>query len=178
MIGHTRTLSAAALAAALIVGGVGCTPAPTTRVTIENESAPATGTLTAIQRGQIRRDALAVARTGINAWLASDADGMSKVFDKSIMDSFDKNWATWAKRGLSVKHVHESVYMDMIDLNEDCTQALVTYRYNDTSYLVNSAGKKAESLPAFKEKEIQFTLELADGKWKVVRAIAGPEAYR
>jgi len=176
---RTRTrIPAVLVATALVLGIGGCSPAPDTRVTVNSGSEETTDSITPLERGVVRREALAVTRTALKAWTSSDKAAMKKSFSESIMASFEKNWKAWEADGLSVKHVHEEVYLDVIDMSKDGTEALVTYRYNDTSYLVDASGKKVEALPAFKDKEIQFTLQVEDETWKIVRAIAGENAYR
>lgn len=180
MIRRPAIVPAVLLSTALMLGSAGCSGEPTTRIINEPESAvEATDTITALERGVIRREALTEVREAIATWAASDREGMAEHFSDSVMNDFAKNWEPFDERGLSVKHVHEELYLDMIDLNSDGSQALVTYRYKDTSYLVDASGKKVEDLPAFEQKEIQFTVETDDdGKWVIVRAIGGADAFR
>lgn len=151
----------------------GCDSEPAATVTQVNPNAEeGTSTLTPLERGALRREILDTVQTGIDAWIAGDTDGMRVVFNDDVMTAYERAWEDYEARGLTVSHVHEMQYYDVVDLNKSGTQALVKYRYADTSYLANASGERVEDLEVLDENEIQFTVEQQeDGSWMAVRII-------
>ena len=138
----------------------GCSRGTGTTVDVDAGSEEDTSTLTPLERGEARRAALDVTRAWIEAWMESDADAMRSVAATTVVEPFEEAWEGY------------------IDMTRDGSQALVTYRYNDDSYVANASGTKVKSLPAFTEKEIQLTLDYVDGEWLIIRIIAAEDAYR
>lgn len=169
-------IAAAGMTVVLMTGALaltGCTTTNAPTVTqVDPASIEGTATLTPLEKGQVRREVLESMQAGIDAWIAGDPEGMRVYFGDAVMSPFEKAWEEPSAKGLVVVHEHEPLYFDMIDLNKPATQALVTYRYNDTSYLANENGTKVEDLESLEENEIQFTVEKQDdGTWKAVRII-------
>lgn len=171
-------LAASLLAASLIVLA-GCSRGSNTVVDPTGGAREETSTLTPLERGKVRREILHEVDKWIAGWMASDVDAMSEVATDTVVAEFEKVWSDYAKKGQRVVHVHTRKYLDVIDLAKDGHQALVTYRYDDDSYVANAAGTRVETLPPFKDKEIQLTVDRQDdGSWLIVRIIAGENAYR
>ena len=156
----------------------GCSRGTGTTVDVDAGSEEDTSTLTPLERGEARRAALDVTRAWIEAWMESDADAMRSVAATTVVEPFEEAWEGYADKGQHIQHVREQTYLDVIDMTRDGSQALVTYRYNDDSYVANASGTKVKSLPAFTEKEIQLTLDYVDGEWLIIRIIAAEDAYR
>ncbi len=139
---------------------------------VNSNAEDSTSTLTPLERGELRREILDSVQAGIDGWLATDAETMRLYFNDTVMTPFEREWEEYGTRGLVIVHVHEPVYFDVVELNKAGTQALVKYRYNDTSYLADSNGERAEDLEPLDENEIQFTVEKQeDGSWQAVRVI-------
>lgn len=171
-------IAAASLVFVLGAGAIsltGCdSPNSATVTQVNPNSEDTTATLTPLERGELRRDILDTVQAGIDGWTAADPDTMRLYFNDTVMTPFERAWEEFDARGLSVVHEHEPVYFDATEINKAGTQALVKYRYNDTSYLVDSSGSRAEDLEPLDENEIQFTLEKQeDGSWLAVRVIGG-----
>lgn len=180
MIRRIPIASAVALSALLMAGvtATGCDTSDRTAVVRQPTSEETSGTLTPVERGKVRREALDSVRAAIEAWKASDTEAMRVYLADDLVQKFEATWAPYEAKGQHIEHVHDLDYLDMIDLNQSGTQALVTYRYDDLSYVADESGAKVEDLPPFELKEIQFTLEPEDGEWKIIRAIAGEDAFR
>lgn len=151
----------------------GCTSAPAPTVThVDQVSADDTTTLTPLERGEERREVLDTLQAGIDAWIANDPETMRLYFGDNVMRPFESAWADFDEQGLTVVHVQEPIYFDVTEFNRTGTQALVTYRYDDDSYLVDSGGAKVEDLEPLSDNDIQFTAEKQDdGSWLAVRII-------
>lgn len=162
----------------LAVSVTACDEGGRTTVVTRSSQEETTGTLTPVERGRIRREALDVVRAAIAAWQDSDLESMKEYFAPELVAKFEKAWEPYRAKNQHVVHVHEVDYLDMIEMNNAGTQALVTYRYNDDSYVADAAGNKIEDLPPFELKELQFTLQLENGQWKIIRSIGGEDAYR
>jgi len=167
--------------AASLLGTTACSqPAAPTITQPGAESAEDSSTLTPLERGQVRTAILADVRSAIAAWQDSDADTLGEYFASDLADQFEATWDEYAAQDEEIAHVHDVEYLDVTDLNKDGSQALVTYRYDDTSYVVDAGGQRVEDLPVLSGNEIQLTMEKSpDGeRWMVVRMIASPESYR
>lgn len=151
----------------------GCsTPESATVTQVDPSSEDTSATMTPLERGELRREVLESIQAGIDGWIASDAETMRLHFNDTVMTPFERQWEEFDAQGLTVVHVHEPVYYDVIEFNKAGTQALVKYRYNDTSYLNDSSGARAMDLEPLDENEIQFTVERQeDGSWLAVRVI-------
>lgn len=157
----------------------GCSRGSNTVVDPTGGAKEDTSTLTPLERGKVRREILHEVDRWIAGWMASDADAMSEVATETVVAEFEKVWDGYAKKGQRVEHVHTRKYLDVIDLARDGHQALVTYRYDDASYVVDASGRRVETLPPFTDKEIQLTVDRQeDGSWLIVRIIAAENAYR
>lgn len=169
----------AGVLAAPLLTATGCDRRPTTVIEREDGSSSeeTSGNLTPLQRGEIRREALADVRAGIAAWTAGDAEGMADYWADDQVERFEKTWAGYAADDLRVKHVHDVDYLDVIEMNSSGTQALVNYRYADASYLVDGSGAKKRSLAEI-DVEMQLTVEREGERWRIVRTIAAENAYR
>ncbi|MDH4139417.1 MAG: hypothetical protein OEV43_02480 [Coriobacteriia bacterium] len=184
MTSRERLLSAVALAilAATVLSVSACEPRGTTTVTQSDRAAsrPDTDSISPLERGQIRTKILQNVRAAISAWQASDSEDMRLYMTEDLVARFEKTWSDYEAEGLRVAHVHDVVYLDVIELNAGATQALVTYRYDDRSYLVDeSSGDKVEDLPVFTNKEMQLTVDRQDDDgWLIVRVIAADDVYR
>jgi hypothetical protein len=175
---------ASAIALAVSLAAVpSCGPKQDTTITQpgqQRSSEDETGGITPLERGQLRTALLQDVRAAIDAWKASDPETMRDYFAEDVVDKFEKTWDGYATDGRRIEHVHKTEFLDVIDLNADATQALVTYRYDDDSYLVDiDSGAKAETLEAFDDKEMQLTIDRQDdGDWMIVRIIAAEDAFR
>jgi predicted lipid-binding transport protein (Tim44 family) len=172
------TSALVALLLAAVLPATGCSRDSGPTIVNEEANVEDTSTITPLQRGKERRDALAMLRTAMDAWSDSDLATMQKYFPNVAVDQFKETWADYAAEGLTVKHVHEVTYLDVTEMNRSGTQALVTLSMVDNSYLVERNGKTARDLPVL-DKDIQFTLEKDEnGDWKIKRMVASVDSYR
>jgi len=178
-----RRLIAAIFLGALVASSFalsGC--ASTTRQTEVVEEKPVaaedtTATLTPLERGKVRRDILRAAKPAMAAFLADDEAGFKKYWDEAYVDLFADKRADYAKKGIERVRKHDVKMMDVVDMNEAGTEALVQYRFVEQSYFKDSSGKAAA--PASnKETEIQLTMVKTKNGWIVQRMIAGDEVYQ
>lgn len=167
---------AAALGLGLILAVPGCSTEPATRV-IVSPSEEGTKTITPLERGTIRREALEDIRTGVDAWVANDIGGVTAHFEQPARGMLLDKWARLAKDGKRVVHVHRDAKLTMIDLKKDGSQALVNYDFIDESYVVGKSGARTEK-GSGKATEIQLTIEMRGETWVVIRMIGGSDAIR
>lgn len=148
-------------------------------VTEQQASEETTGGMTPLERGVLRRTILDYTQSGLDAWTSNDVEGMAEFFDDASMKQFQETWKKYEKQGLTVQHVHDLIWLDVTEINKAGTQAIVNYRYDDKSYLVDADGNRVKKLDPIKETEAQLTLEKQDdGTWKVVRMLSAANTYR
>lgn len=174
----TLPLAAAVLGTTLLTSG--CVEQPAARVeTIPQVSKETTGSLTPIERGRIRREALDSVRELVKAWDAGDKDTMKAKLPASVYKRFEDRWKEYGD-GTKVQGVRDVRYLDVTEMNKAGTQATVAYKFHDGSKLVNASGKTVGDLPAIKNVECSITLERKEGtdEWKIIRMFMKDEAYR
>lgn len=175
-------LAAACLAALVVVPALsGCASPRQTEVTpAEQISEESTAGLTPLQKGAIRRDALRVAKAGVAAFLADDPDAIRSVFATQYVEYWSKvrgdNLADTRRRVR--KHRLESI--DVTQLNDDGTQAVVEYYFNDQSYYTDLAGKQVSQPSSGKaaEEMLQLTLVKTDEGWAIIRMIGDEQVLK
>ena len=130
-------------------------------------SSEATGTadasLTPLERGRLRREVLAEARAALDAWRTADMDAMKKYFSPDLVKKVQELEATDQAQGKRHVRAHEELFLDVIEMNQDGSQASVEYRFNDNSYDVNLAGARL-SEPTGEEGTFQMTWQQTDGE--------------
>ncbi len=170
------------LAGAALLGGVplaGCSQddAYQTHVVTQVTSPEEASALTPLDRGKIRREVLAVARSGVEAWMADDLDGLEDYFGADLARQFQDQAAGYARDTKTRIRVHTATHLDILDINASGDQALAQYSFTDDSYFADQNGK-ALTDPTHKDTLIQFTLERQDGGWRIVRSIGATESLQ
>lgn len=136
-----------------------------------------TGDLTPLEKGTVRREVLAVAQKGIDAWLTGDPDTMASYFPQEWVDYYRKLNTTYSEEGRTRVRKHNKVtLLDVTELRPDGGEAIVTYDFTDISYFADKNGTQL-SKPSNKATEFQLTLD-RDPKtktWRIVRMIGGNE---
>lgn len=178
MVRAIRVAAALCFFCALIVPTAGCSrdPYQTTvkKVSFVEES---TSTITPIERGKIRREALASVRRGVAAWLADDAEAMRQYFSEEQLEYYAKLRDESKRTGRYRIRKHSEGMMDVIDMSPDGTEVSVTYAFVNDSYWADSKGRVLEK-PTHKKSQIQIGAKKIDGKWIIVRMIGVPETIR
>jgi hypothetical protein len=173
-----RTREVVALVLALLLAGslAGCGPGPrqTTVVSNGQASSDATDTLTPLQRGEVRREVLEVARRALDAWRDNDLEVMRELYADQQYEHFASLDETYRAEGKTRVRDHETLFFDVIELNSTGTEASVNYRFKDNSYFTSTDGTRLTQ-PAGDEAEMRFGLVQFEGKWIIIRLIAGPE---
>jgi hypothetical protein len=182
----TSPISLALLAAlaVLALGAGGCARDSRQTTVVSETKSSAGGSLTPLERGALRRDVNRAARAGIAAFLGDD--------DAKIRAAFTKEWADyWAKaraenalaRRTRVRK-HKLQSLDVTQFNENGTQALVEYYFDDQSYYTDASGRRidqtatATQSPAGASKMFQLTLDKTDRGWVISRVIGATESMK
>ncbi|MCZ7661567.1 MAG: hypothetical protein M5U22_00785 [Thermoleophilia bacterium] len=144
-----------------------------TSVTAED----AAESITPLERGKIRRDVLATARGGMNAWLDDDLEAMPQYFGAEYLDEFKKQATTYADEGKIRVRSHSEIVSNVTKIASSGKQALVEYNFTDDSYFTDTNGKVL-SEPDHQKTVFQLTLELTDSDWRVVRIIGRSDSLK
>ncbi len=175
------SLLAGTLVASLFVGSTlltACDSPRQTQVTPASQitDEPTSG-MTPRERGQVRGQALKAARASIDAFLTDDANAMRSLFATEYPVYWAKVRKETAAEGRNRIREHELQSLEVTQLDEVGTQAIVEYYFIDKSYYTDKRGTPVTAPSAGKDAEemIQLTLEKNDNKWVVIRMI-GDEA--
>lgn len=148
-----------------------------TTVIVDSPSLENTSSITPIERGEIRREALRATRAGIDAWLADDFEAMRESFADSQFEFFKKQADTYRADDKKRVRVHEDLSMDVMEMTPDGREVSIKYRFIDRSYFQAADGSRL-SEPTGKDTEMTIGAVEFDGKWLIVRIIAGSDVLR
>lgn len=172
-----RILLAVIVALVLPVGSLtlaGCaTDQRQTSVIPENPAN--SGGLTALDRGRIRDEVLAVVRPAMEAWSLSDIAGMKSYFSKDLVGYNAKLKAGYARQGKIRVRRHAKVFMDVTSLNNTGTQAQVSYTFTNKSYFIDKATGGALTKPSNRHGEIDFVIDHQKTGWIITRMFSGKD---
>jgi hypothetical protein len=175
-----RTVRVAAtlcVSCALLVPMAGCSRDPYQTTVRKVPPVESTSTITPIERGKIRREALASVRQGVAAWLADDGEAMKRYFSQEQVEYYAKLREESKRENRYRIRKHSDGKMDVIDMSPDGTEVSVTYAFVNDSYWADSKGRVLEK-PTHKESQIQIGAKRIDGRWLIVRMIGVPETIR
>lgn len=152
----------------------GCVASPrqTTVVETDGASADTTASLTPLERGAIRRDALRAVEDAVDAWLDHDMARMRKLYSEQQYESFEKKAEEQREQGKVRVREHERLFFDVNDMNETGTEVSVRYVFKDKSYFESASGEQLTK-PDNDESEFQIGAAKVNGQWVVIRIIAG-----
>jgi hypothetical protein len=170
---------AAVLLLPMTLGLIGCGSKDTTTIITDvPSSTEETATLTPLERGQLRREALRDIELAVDAWVAGDRERMAEHYAEEMLTRFTDQWDELAARAQTMKHVHRVDSLDVIDMNSSGTQVLATYKFFDESVAVDESGRAVEE-PVNADADVQFTVERNDdGSWTIVRIIGPVRSVR
>ncbi len=173
-------LAASSLLAGSLAALPGCAASDPhqTKTIVESErSQPASGTLTPLQRGEVRRDVLTAARESRDAWMHNDLQAMRSHFSTDYVSYYTRVFAEYKKNGQVRVRKFKDTFFDVSDLNESGTQALVDWQFTDLSYVADRSGTVITP-PSKKNSTIQYTMNKVGGKWIVSRMIGSNEILK
>lgn len=165
-----------------VLGASGCAGRePRGAVVIEQAPKPVedTSTITPLERGRARRDAMDAAEKAIAAFLADDEPGIKKYW----AEQYQKLWKTYraqnAENGVQRVRKHSNIEIfDVVEMGREGKDAIVQYRFTDESVFKDASGKVVAP-PANRATEFQLTMaKRDDGTWYVKRLVAGDEFYK
>jgi hypothetical protein len=146
-----------------------------TSSSVPTPSEEATRTLTPLERGKVRREALAVAEAGLAAWLADDLAAMEEYFTEDNVDYFRGLHDQYAAEGKVRVREHSATALDITGLSEDGTEATADYYLTDDSYFADAQGR-ALTEPTHADATFSFTLVRTDeGGWIITRFFGARE---
>jgi hypothetical protein len=163
------SVAAVALAGVLVTGG--CSQEPTTVISRPSDEER----ISALERGELRRDALEVARAGMAAFDAADHDEMAQYFGDDFVATDAERFAAYAREGRDRHRDHEVTYADVMEMSADGTTVTVSVRTIDHSYFVEADGSQTQS----SDEEVRFELRLTmqdGGTYLITNVIAGRAA--
>ncbi len=139
--------------------------------TVNREPEPVEQSLTALERGELRREALRFAREGWAAFEADDPVAMRELFAENIADSYDKLRARYASEGRERHREFEILYSDVLELSSTGDKATVKIDVIDNSYFIEPDGTRTQ--PDGAERGIEIRLErAADGEYRIAQMIS------
>lgn len=165
-----------ALCLLLLVTASGCAKSPRqTSVSRPGQaSADETSTLSPLERGAVRSEALDAAQAALDAWFANDLPAIRVAYADQQYDHFVELDETYAKEGKVRVRSHEPTFLDVVDMNQYGTEVSIVYRFKDNSYFASAEGERLTQ-PAGDEADIRLGLVKMGDRWIVVRMIAGPD---
>lgn len=172
-LGAVSLLAVATLSSSCSAGARQTTVIPEERV-----SKVATGSLTPIERGKLRREVLKVAREAMDAFLADDPVRIEKYFHEEYVDYWAKQRAENAAKGQVWVRKHRPEEIDVTTIDERGDSALVEYFFSNDSYYADKAGKPKTAPVGDDDVMVQLTLEKSKDGWTVRRMIGNEEATR
>ena len=123
-----------------------------------------------MERGQVRREVLEVAEPGIAAFIAGDMEGIRSHFASEFAEPLIERMEENAEAGKVRVRVHEDVQMDVVDMNDSGTQAIIEYNFTDKSYFESEDGDRLTE-PKTKDTVFQLTMDKTDDGWQITRVI-------
>jgi hypothetical protein len=169
----------AGMLALTMIALAGCDTGDSTTIVLDaTEDADETGTLTPLERGEVRRQALRDIEVAVEAWVSGDRERMADHFSDEMLARFTDQWDELAEQGHSIRHVHDVMILDVTEMNATGTQVLAKYKFRDESVVVDESGRTVEG-PLNAEADAQLTAERTDdGSWIIVRIIGPVESVR
>lgn len=171
-----RAVLACALAMLLLSSGCAPDPYQTTVRKVPPE-AEATSSITPLERGKLRREALEAVREGMAAWLADDLEAMKRYFSDEQVAYYQDLREESERTGRFRIRRHSDVKMDVVEMSEDGSEVSVTYAFVNDSYWADRSGRMLDK-PTRKQSQIQIGAKKIDGRWVIVRMIGVPETIR
>lgn len=166
-------------AVALVAAGAslaGCRSNPRqTRVIVSDVSEEDTSTITPLQRGKIRRQALDQIQEGLDSWIAGDLAAMKKHFSDGQMEFYREAAEERAQRGLERVRRHAQPKLELTEMTSNGKEVIATYVFVNKAFTRDRNGE-ITSKPANKAAEIQISAVEVDGTWIIVRMIGGTDA--
>jgi hypothetical protein len=169
-------LALAAAAGALLL--TGCDSGPSVSVTqVDPASEAATDALTPIERGVVRREMLEASEEAVAAFLADDPARIEDSWPADYVELLAEQRAAYAAEGKVRVREHAETTLDVVEINENGTQAIAEYNFTELSHFETAEGTKLTE-PTRAEKLWQLTLggTQEDG-WTVIRVIGAGETF-
>lgn len=165
----------AALAAGVALGVTACSRDARQTEVIGEQTQP--GSITPLQRGEVRRVALDAARTGMAAWLRNDLAAMRSSFATEQVGFYRQLDVRNRAAGRKRVRVHLNESFEVIDMSSDGREVLVTYAFKDGSYDASLGGARL-SAPPNRDTEMQLTLDKVEDRWLIMRMVAGDQELK
>lgn len=166
------------LAASLMLGAAtlatGCQS--TERPKIERAEPADKPGLTALERGEVRREILDDVKAGWAAFEADDAEGIRHYFVASMADSFDEKRKKYADAGRTRHRAFKINFMDVTELSADGSSATVNAEIVINSYFIEPDGTKTE--PYGKETNVRINVVRDGDGYKIRRVLANADLLR
>lgn len=172
-----RALASAIAGAAVVLALSGCSSPPSVRVLSKDvgHAQPATGTIGALERGTVRREAVAYVRKAVDAWMAGDLETMRRYFPKRDCDEFAKAWASYEGKDAEIVHVHAKPFLDAVEMSKDGSEVAIDYQYDDESYLKVASGRQA--LPKV-VASWRIYVKRDGASWRITDVLSAARQYR
>ena len=133
--------------------------------------------ITPAQRGVIRREALAAAKEGFDAWRSGDTKAMKPYFTPFYVNYYKKLYAGYAKDNKKRVRKFDITSMDVSDMNNTGRQVIVDVGLVDKQYYADLKGKPLTK-PTNKSTYIQLTVSKKSGKWVIENMIGDAGAMK
>jgi len=170
-----RRIACVCLVAAAALGSLSaCASSPRQTTVVQVEKAASEG-LTPLQRGKVRREALAAAKTAVAVWLERDFEAMKPLFSEAQITYYRAEAARLAGEGLTRMRVHKDVALDVVEMDDAGTQVVIRYGFVNGSYTTGRSGTVV-SPATDKKSELEITMQKLDGAWVVQKMFAGKES--
>lgn len=155
-----------------------CAPDTARQTSVTRVSpADASSTISPLERGAYRREALEVARAAVAAFLADDQARIVALWPKDYASRWEQERRDDSRKGIEHERRHKLDRIDVTDMNADGTQVIVEYYFTDLSRDVDSEGHvvgTARDEPSM----VQMTLVRDARGWHVIRVIGGADSLR
>lgn len=157
-----RMMLTVLITSAVLTGPAGCgSGSQPTTVVKKNVSTEATSTLTPAQRGEIRREALAVAQDAWTAWETDDIDAMRSLFPEDFVDQRIAQRDAYEAEGRVLHRVYNVETFDVTEINSDGSEASAAIAFTDESYFeeqgtrrpTHAEGRKTATLYVHKQED-------------------------
>ncbi len=170
---HACVICGCALALGIMTG---CQPSDGGTRIVRQQDSDQEG-LSAIERGQLRGEALSTARAGWSAFEANDIEGMRQYFWPEFVDRIVTANEAHQTAGRTRTRDHDITFFDVTELSSDGSTAGATVRINDNSYFVEPDGSRTSAGGA--ERQVTIKLERQpDGSYRIANVIAAGELLK
>jgi predicted lipid-binding transport protein (Tim44 family) len=161
-----------ALLVLVLASGCSRSASQTTVAPVSEEDT--TGTVTPLERGAIRREALQTVSSAMDAWVRNDLEAMREYFSDEQYEYFKTQDDQYKAEGKVRIRSHESTWTDVVEMTSGGEEVSVKYRFTDNSYFESTDGTRLTE-PTGDETEMTLGLVRFEGEWVVARVIAGSE---